>query len=422
MTIRDASSMDRPIERRRTSRWMLVGIGGSIVLIVALLWPVVGRWVSVERSVARDRLRFGTVTRGDLEHTVAVEGRVVAASRPTLYSPSDGTVSIRVVEGQQVMEGDVLAVVASPELQSLLRQEGATADALESDLRRLELENRRRDLENAQAVELAGVREAAAARLVKRNEELHELGLLNQIDLEASRDARRIAALELAQARQRHELEQGMLEFEVRDASLRLERQRLVVQDLQRQVTDLRIKAPFDGMVASVMVEDRDAVVRTSPILGVVDLTDLEMEIGIPESAADDVAPGVAAVLTIDGREHRGTLTRVAPEVRGGQVVGRVAFDGGLPAGLRQNQRIPTRLLLEHRADVLKVPRGPFLEEGGGRWAYVVQDGLATRRTIAVGAVSVSEVEIADGLEIGDEIVLSDMSRFDGADTVLLRH
>ena len=71
---------------------------------------------------------------------------------------------------------------------------------------------------------------------------------------------------------------------------------------------------------------------------------------------------------------------------------------------------------------MLKVPRGPFLEEGGGRWAYVVQDGLATRRTIAVGAVSVSEVEIADGLEIGDEIVLSDMSRFDGADTVLLRH
>ncbi len=180
--------------------------------------------------------------------------------------------------------------------------------------------------------------------------------------------------------------------------------------------------APFDGLVATLSVDDRDAVIRGQPIVGVVDLTDLEVEVGIPEAAADEVAPGVHAVVSVDGVEHDGTLTRIAPEVLGGQVLGRVVFDGGVPAGLRQNQRVATRLVLDRRSAVLTVPRGPFLESGGGRSVYVVDDGLARRVPIEVGAVSVSQVEILDGLSEGDEIVLSDMTRFEGADAVLLRN
>jgi HlyD family secretion protein len=69
---------------------------------------------------------------------------------------------------------------------------------------------------------------------------------------------------------------------------------------------------------------------------------------------------------------------------------------------------------------VLKVPRGPFLE-GGGRKAYVLADGLATLTPIRVGATSVSEVEIVDGLKEGDRVLLSDTEQFNGARTVLVR-
>lgn len=414
--------MDRPLDRRPRPIWFWRALATGILVLGLLLWPAVGRWLTADHSVARASLRFGTVVRGDLEHTVAVEGRVVAASRPTLFSPADGTVSVRVDEGERVTAGQLLAVVESPELESRLNQERASVDAWASDLKRLELENRRRDLENEQAVELARVRHEAARRMVQRNEDLHELGLVNAIDLETSRDTERIAALELDQARQRLELERDMLRFEVQDAANRLERQRLVAADLARQVADLAITAPFDGLVSSVPVDDRDAVLRGRALIGVVDLTDLEVEVAIPENAADEMAPGVPAELLIDGVTVAGKLIRIAPEVRSGQVTGRVAFTDGVPPGLRQNQRVPARLVLAHHSDVLKVPRGPFLEDGGGRWAYVVADGLATRREIAVGAVSVSEVEIAAGLEAGEEIVISDMSRFDGAGSVLIRN
>jgi HlyD family secretion protein len=79
-------------------------------------------------------------------------------------------------------------------------------------------------------------------------------------------------------------------------------------------------------------------------------------------------------------------------------------------------------MVFETKPNALKVPRGPFLESGGGRQIFVVENGVATRREIAVGAVSVSEVEIVKGLSVGDRVILSDVSELAGAKTVLLRN
>ncbi|MCG8454864.1 MAG: HlyD family efflux transporter periplasmic adaptor subunit [Holophagales bacterium] len=212
-----------------------------------------------------------------------------------------------------------------------------------------------------------------------------------------------------------------MLDFELADAGRRLDRQRLVVTELERRVDELVIRTPFDGLVATVAAEDRDVLARGQPVLGVVDLSDLELEVAIPEAYAGEALPGIPAVVRVGETEVPGRLVRVAPEVRQGQVEGRVAFDRGPPEGLRQNQRLSTRLVLDRRADVLRVRRGPFLESLGGRQAYAVEGDLATLRNIRLGAVSVTEVEILEGVEAGEELVISDLSRFDGATTLLLR-
>jgi HlyD family secretion protein len=421
--IRNTSAMDTPVEQapRRIPWRAAAGAVVALALLVALAGPFVRRWAATTASVERSRLRLATVSRGDLVYDVAVQGRVVAASRPTLFSPSAGIVSVKVREGEKVDKGAVLAVVDSPEIESRLRQESASQDALRSDLSRLRLSTRQRNLENRQAAELGAVRVEAARRAVRRADELSSAGLISATDHEATKDALSVATIELAQAKQKVELETDALAFEMRDAQLRLQRQELVVAEVRRQVEELTIRAPFAGLVATVPVEDRDAVVRGQAIVGVVDLSDLEVEVNIPESYADDVSPGVEAEVLVDNARRPGKLIRVAPEVRSGQVEGRVAFTGGTPAGLRQSQRLSTRLVLARQTGVLKVPRGPFLEAGGARWVYVVKDGLARRRNVRVGAVSVTEVELLGGVEAGEEIVLSDLSQLQGAETVRLR-
>ena len=87
---------------------------------------------------------------------------------------------------------------------------------------------------------------------------------------------------------------------------------------------------------------------------------------------------------------------------------------------MRQNQQLSTRILIESKQDVLKVRRGAFLQSGSGRYTYVVNDQLANRIPITVGATSVNEVEILSGLEAGDQIVVSDLSLLGDADAVLL--
>src|SRR5678816_2870270 len=180
-------------------------------------------------------------------------------------------------------------------------------------------------------------------------------------------------------------------------------------------------RSPVDGLVARRDVAEQDAVTRGQALLGVVDLSAFEIEIQIPESYADEIGLDTAAVIKYDSIDYPGKVTRVSPEVTGSQVRGLVRFDGASPKGLKQNQAVSVRLLIDRRPNVLKVARGPFLEDGGGRQAYVLDGDLATLTPIQVGAVSIGEVEIVSGLEEGDRIIISDVTRFEKAETILIR-
>ncbi|HEY6173738.1 MAG TPA: hypothetical protein VIX73_04805, partial [Kofleriaceae bacterium] len=88
------------------------------------------------------------------------------------------------------------------------------------------------------------------------------------------------------------------------------------------------------------------------------------------------------------------------------------------PAGLRQNQRLTARILIEERPNVLKVERGPFLETGGGNSAYFVEDSIAERRPIRTGSLSLDAVEILGGAQPGDRIVVTGADAFENAQRV----
>ncbi len=425
--IQDTDSMDlvlqKPSGLSRRSK-ILLGAGLLMILSLIPLWPALQRWSQAEQSVDLARLRTATVVRGDLERDVAAEGRVVAANHPRLYSPVQGTVALTVRPGQAVRKGQVLATIESPELQSQLAQERSRLQSIESELGRVRLSARQQNAGNRQTAELRRVRLEAARRDLQRAEKLRAEGLLNEVEHERSKDAVRLAEVELEQTREGSSLQSEALDFEVADRAQQADRQRLVVADLERRVRELSVIAPFDGLVATLDVDDRQAVAANAPLFTVVDLSTYEVEARIPEAYADEIGTGTRVEIDYAGRKFPGTLTSVSPEVKDGQVEGTVVFAGGAgqtPEGLRQNQRVSVRLVLDRRVDVLKVPRGPFYESGGGSKVYVLADGLATLRPIRSGAVSVGEVEILDGLAEGEQILLTDVQQFRGAQTVLVR-
>jgi len=422
MVIKDTSSQDRVIQRRGfADRWRGFALIG--LAIVAVLWfavPAMLRWGSAERSYKRDRLRYAKVERGDLVRELAVQGRIVAASYPTLFSPAAGRVELHVQAGQAVERGQLLAQIDSPNLSSILSQEQSMLEALEADYGRQKISAKADDLRNRQDVDLKKLQLEAAQRELERARKTFELGLIQRMDFDKANDELRIAQLEYRHAVQDADLAEETQAFDIENKMKQVERQRSVVEEARRKVEQLRITSPVTGVIGRLSVNQNDVVAVNRELLTVIDLTAFEIDIRIPESYADEIRAETKADITYESQTYEGVVSHVSPEVESGTVGGRVVFSGRLPVGLKQNQRVNTRISLSSRSDVLKVKRGPFLESGGGRKVYVVKGDLATQRGIEIGMASLSEVEITAGLRQGETIIISDVARFDDAQTVLL--
>ena len=402
----------------------MIMIAAGITALIVIAWlstPAVMRWANATVSVPYDRVRVATVSRGDLVRDVSVQGRVVAAVSPTLYASAAGTITLEVDAGEQVLAGQVLANIDSPELANELRQAQATLDQRGIELERQRIESRQQALEKRKAADLAEVALIAAQREKRRADQADNRGVIPKIDFEKAQDDLRNAELAHQHAVADADLFDERLAFELRASEVEVERQRLLVADLERRVAALAIRSPVNGIVGDLLVDQKAAVSRDMPVMAVVDLSRFEVEAQIPESYADDLAVGMQAEVLIGNASYEGQLVAVSPEILDNQVSSRIRFTGDAPTKLRQNQRLTTRILLAEYPDVLMVQRGQFLDSGAGRIAYVLrEDGLAERRRIETGARSLGAVEIVSGLDSGDRIVISNLDPFRSAETVLL--
>ncbi len=415
--IRDTSGQDRvlaPSRRQQLRPLLLLGVG--VLCVSGLVWAGLGGG-GASKSMAADDLRFSRLTQGTLVRDVATSGKIVAANAPILYSTEAGVVTLLRNPGDTVAQGDVLAIVDSPELANALQQQQSVLTGMEGELARAKLNARRDQLKANQALDMAAVDRDAAQRENRRAEQLMVNNLISKMDLEKSKDDLYKAQLLFEHAKQEAQLTKDTLSFELENKALEVERQQLVIAELQRKVAALKITAPMDGIIGNWLTEQKARLAASQPVLTVVSLTDFEAELAVPETYADELGLGMDVELNIGGTTILGQLASLSPEVRNREVTARVRFEHDAGLKLRQNQRLSARILLEHRANVLMVSRGAFLSSGGSV-AYVRQGNRLLRIPVELGARSMSHVEVIAGGSAGDEWVVSDLQVFDGASEV----
>jgi HlyD family secretion protein len=417
--IRDTSAQDTAMHpgQQPSSRRPLWLAAAGFALVALAGWSL-WSWLGSSRSVSGERLRFAEVSRGTLVRDAAVNGRVVAAVSPTLYTPAAGTVTLKINAGDTVKKGDVLAVVESPELDNELQRERATLSQLESEVSRQRILAQkasllaRRDADDAEVVRLAALRD------LQRAQRGFELGAIAEVELLRAKDAMASADIRAKHAGSAAGLETQDVALALKTQQQLLERQRLVTANLERRVGELNVRAPVDGIIGTLNVADRAVIAANTALMTVVDLSRLEVELAMPESYAEDLGLGMAAEVRIGAATATGKVSAISPEVVANQVLARVRFDGEQPPGLRQNQRVSARVLFEEKPGVLMLARGPFLEAQGGRFAYVMDGDVAVRRPVSIGATSVSAVEIVDGLAEGERVVIAGTDNFQDAERV----
>ncbi len=418
--IRDTSAQDRPLAKpavaRPWKRWLTRG-AIAVAAVTGLAYLARG-WLAAGHSVDRARIRIARVERGTLVRDVVADGRVVAANSPTLYAIAPGTVDFHVRPGDKVNRGQSLATIASPELKSRLTQEQATLAGLDAGVGRAGLDVEHGRANAQKLIAQAEIDRQGAAREVEINQQMFAKGVIPELELRRSEDTLKKTDIAVKHARTEAALQGKELVFDLGTRQQSLDRQRAVVRELERQVAALEIESPVDGQVGQLQVAQRATVAANTAVVTVVDLGAFELEIRVPDSYARDLAIGMTAEIKAGSATVAGRVRSVSPEVVDGNVATRLEFVDQRPAGLRQNQRLTARILIEERPNVLKVERGPFLETGGGNSAYFVEDGIAERRSIKAGAVSLDGVELVSGAKLGDQIVVTGADAFDNAQRV----
>jgi HlyD family secretion protein len=414
--IRDTSQQDAVIAPppgqalRRRAVWIAAAVGAA-----ALCFGLFSTWRSSEASVSASRLRIAEVTRGTLVRDASVNGRVVAAVSPTLYAKASSTVNLKVAAGDTVKKDQVLAVLESPDLSDALKREVSTYEGLKAEVARQGILARKQKLLAQRDADTAEIERLSAQRTLERYQSVGDLGIIAKIDYQKAKDALQSAQIRAKHAAEASALEGDDVQLVLKTKTNELERARLSMEEAKRRVDELTVRAPVDGFIGTLNVQNRMVVAANAPLMTLVDLSRLEIEVEVPETYVADMGLGMNAEIQLPSGTATGKLSALSPEVVKNMVLARVRFDGQQPKGLRQSQRVTARLLIEEKPNVLMVARGPFVEQDGGRYAYVVRDGIAVRTPITMGATSISAVEILSGLKQGDKVVVAGTDAFNNA-------
>ena len=145
--------------------------------------------------------------------------------------------------------------------------------------------------------------------------------------------------------------------------------------ELSRQVDALKVVSPVAGIVGNLAVEQKNTVAKNQSLLSVVDLSEYEIEVQIPESYSEDLAIGMSAEINLNGESYQGEIVAISPEIENGQVAGKIRFNQQTVNGLRQNQRLTSRIVIEHKQNIAYLPHSQYLTVHNGQFAYVVKEG-----------------------------------------------
>lgn len=406
----------RPARKRRLLWWTIGGAAGLVILI--LLSSGLGRSrVRIEAA----KVSIAAVEQGLFKEFIPVTGTVQPIRTVVLDALEGGTVKQRFVEdGTHVKAGDPILELSNPQLHmdainreaQLLDQQNNlrnTRLAMDQQSMRLrdELLNLDKELKRLERDQRADDR-LMKDSLLARNSYLN-----NKENLEYMREKRILLAANVRNDSLFRQSQLGSI-----NGNLELIQQNL--QFLRENLQNLVVRAPIDGQLSGLNVELGQTRQRGERIAQIDALEHFKVRARIPEHYVSRVSIGLQGTFVHAGREHVVEVFKVYPEVSNGEFDVDLRFVGAMPE-VRRGQTFQVRLQLSEDMQAVMLPRGPFFQDTGGQWVYVVDaEGKAVKRDVKLGRQNPDMYEVLDGLKPGERVVTSRYSAFNDADELLI--
>jgi HlyD family secretion protein len=402
-----------------------------VVMILVLLGAIPAVFLGLSRlkpaapSVEMSTLWPDSVKRGEMLREVRGLGTLVPEDTMLIPAATDGRVQrINVKPGTPVKADSVVMVLTSPELETATLDAEYGLKAAEADYQNLKvtLEKTQIDLEtNAAQV---GADYNTAKLTADRDDALSKEGLSSSLDA-------KISAVRAQQLGERVQLEQKRLSINKDAEEAQLAAQKVKVEQLRaeynlkkNELDELNVKAGFDGMLQQLPtpVEVGQKVTAGTPLGKVAQPSKLKAELKIAETQVKDIVIGQPASIDTRNGLIAGRVSRIDPSILNGTVTVDVSLKGPLPAAARPDLSVDGTIQLEKLENVVFVGRPVFGQQDSTVQLFKLEpDGkYASKVKVAFGRASVNTIEVKEGLQVGDKVILSDMSAYDSYDRIRL--
>ena len=415
--------MDRIIEQKHRwkQRYLLYGLGG-VALMALLIWGFACSGSNVQR-VSAEQLTISSVTQGEFNDYVRLNGTVVPIQVVQISPEEGGIVQERVVEeGQRVKRGEVILRLANSSLDLQILNAEAELAEKQNLLRNTQVAMQQDRLNNETESATLAMDVRRKQRAYQQNERLYQEKLIARETYEQSREdyelAQRKQALVTERLRQ-DSLYRSVQMEQMEDNLDNMRRNVLLIRDRKGK---LEVRSTIDGELGLLDVELGQSISAGQKIGQINDLSDFKIEAQIDEHYIDRVREGLPATFERDGKRYALRVRKVYPEVREGKFRTAFTFESAHPETIRSGQTYYLNLELGQPTQAVLIPRGTFFQATGGQWIFVVdqQSGRAYRRTIKIGRQNPQYFEVEEGLEPGEQVITSGYEAFKEREELIL--
>ena len=406
------------VKKKKKIRRILYGAVGLLVII--LITVGVSRLKPAAPSVDRATVWIDTVKKGPMLRQVHGSGTLVPEEIRWIPSTTAGRVEVILLRPGAIVRPDTVIVeMSNPDLQQAVKEAQLAYQSAQAAFvnRKAELES---SLLNKQS-DVAGIKAAytKAELNLQAQEKLWEDKLVSEIQLKQSRsDAEELSnRLKIAESTLKIQTEGMKSQLAPQEAEV--DQKKAAYELRVRQLDDLKVKAGMSGVLQEVPVERGAQVNAGANIARVADPSNLKAELRIAETQTKDIRIGQYAEVDTRNGTVKGKVARIDPKSTGGTVGVDVILEGELPSGARPDLSVDGTIQLEKLENVIYVGRPAFGQENSTVGLFkLTADGEAIRTNVKLGRTSVSQVEIIEGLQPGDQVILSDMSAQDSFDRI----
>jgi len=403
-----------------------MALGG--LAVISLITVGLSQLKPAAPPVERGSLLFDTVKRGQLIRQVRGNGTLVPQEIRWIPTINQGRVErIVVLPGARVKADTVLVELSNPDVTQAAFDADSLVKTAEADMTNLRVQLDSQKLTQRSAVATAQANYSSAKLDLEVNEELSKAGLIPAITLRQSKaKADELSSL-LEIEQERLKISDGAATAQIAAQETKLAQLRGQLELKRQQVEALKIRAGVDGVLQrlgdmSNALQEGEQLPAGALVARVAEPAHLKAAIKIAETQAKDIQLDQVAEIDTRNGIIPGHVIRVDPAVENATVTVDVALDGALPKGARPDLSVDGTIELERLQDVLYVGRPVQGQPESLVSLFRVTEGgrAATRVQVKLGRGSVSNIEVQQGLQIGDVVILSDMSQWDSFERVRL--